>query len=359
MKASPAVMHSDWEISFSTMLQGLACPRSVAFDKTTELRSLLTSPSLAGVMGSCAHVLLSRFAPHSLPERDFESAWKDEVDRAALRLEGPGLGSVPAPESWPGYWLTYTRTKSRLVGSDPPRLPPAAEHRERSADLQRGGGLPLVEKRLRDLERHITGTPDLVYRDAEGALCILDYKTGTRVSPERESAQLHLYAHLVQLETGERPQFGEIDRLRGQTERQRLADSRIKNEVTRAMEVRRVVLEPEPEGAASAEACRKCPYRLVCSRSLVATDEPQAGDLVGRVQDVFHHSSGHPAAVSITTDHNSVVLGGLESRQMNILPGMALLVMGARGAVGGHGLLADWSTVVVTDYQINVSTSPD
>jgi CRISPR/Cas system-associated exonuclease Cas4 (RecB family) len=357
LHVSPAPLPADWEISFSTMWQGLTCPRRVAYDRTGQLRSLLARPSLAGALGHCAHTLLSRYGPRSVDKDAFEAMWISELSNAASSLRGPSTGPVPEPRSWPGYWLTYQRLRTRLIASESRTSPPARTSRDLPGSIRDETGLRLVERELRDPDRRIVGRPDLVYRDARGLICVRDYKSGYTASPERELAQLHLYAHLVEVDVGVRATVGEIDRLRGRPERVDITPRGIQDVVTKAVQARSAVLEPEPGGATTAEACSRCPFRLVCAVRATPSQEA-VGDLEGTVIDTFRTAEGRLSAVVIASRETTVTLGGLESREIDIEPGEGVVVMGARGVLGGQGLLAEWATILVTEDQIQAQRCP-
>ena len=335
------------------MWQALSCPRQVAYDMTGTLGLLLRRPNLRSAMGRCAHAVVRSAEGRSFTSDDFDAAWSADLERERVAAARPSIGPIPDPITWPNYWITYERLHARLVttGREPARQPPLAARP--GATPWSAEDLPLIEKRLRDRIRKIVGTPDLVYRDADGRVTIRDYKSGIGLSPDGESAQLHLYAHILEASTGMAAQVGEIDRLRGVPERQEIQPDRVADVVHRTLEARNAVLAKDVEGAASSGTCLWCSYRLLCSKAVIGEDIPSVGDIVGVVAEAITTPEGRLSALLLTNDGATTALGGLEGRDLSVEVGEVVIVVGSRGRALSGGLLADWSTVVVTEHQVD------
>jgi len=206
----------------------------------------------------------------------------------------------------------------------------------------------MVERKLRDDMRHIVGTPDLVYDD-DGEVCIRDYKTGMNPSPARESAQLHLYAHLVS-GVGLVPIWGEIDRLRGSPERLPIEPNLVNEIVLRATRARRTVLSHSTE-ASTPEICARCAYRFVCPQAK-SVDAEGTKNICGMVTDVIGNAEEQVLAVAISTDDSTVIVGGLEGRDISVEVGVRVLARGLRTGSSTTGLMADWASVIVTEREV-------
>lgn len=343
---APAQVGRDWDISFSTLQRAERCPRQVAYDRMENLRRLLKTPSLAGALGNVTHDLLSRYAAGNLEAEAFDRAWELGIDRARSHLSSHSIGPVPVGRTWPNYWLTYERLRLRLVGTVQPdaipRRPPAKPQTPVGGQV-----LPFVERRLRDVGRNIAGTPDLVFLTDNGQVCVRDYKTGNQPSREAESAQLHLYAHLVSVETGLEVVFAEVDRLHGAPERQVIDPRLVEAVVQRACTARQRVVAGST-GALSAAICSDCSYRAICELRQEVPDASVPQEVAGLVEEVTTAGDGHVVALALETRDGPVVVGGLEGRILDVGPGQPVLVKGARRSSSGTGLLASWSTIVVT-----------
>jgi hypothetical protein len=132
--------------------------------------------------------------------------------------------------------------------------------------------LPWIERRLIDQYRQIVGTPDLVEQRADG-IWIVDIKSGVgplELTPERQ-LQLLIYAHLVVVNGKRQPRRGELLSPSGKSVAMELAPSEIAAAVDRICRLRDRYNALLRRGATTAEmaspspeACRGCPYRVIC-----------------------------------------------------------------------------------------------
>ncbi len=111
---------------------------------------------------------------------------------------------MTASEAWPGPWLCNSGWSPRLT------LKPAPDRRCQlfPSDEQPNGRhwneLPIAVERDGVV---IEGIIDLLYREDDGSLVIVDFKTDVQISEATQSAywhQLSLYAELLAETTGER-----------------------------------------------------------------------------------------------------------------------------------------------------------
>lgn len=347
----PSPVPPTWEISFSTMWQAEMCPKEVAYDMSGGLRNLLRPPYLAGLLGNAAHAMLRDIGPRRVSSASFDKNWTKCLQQLRRAAKRPSIGPLPPPETWPNYWVTYERLRIRIVddsvkevlefGGD--GIPHTGE------PVEATNHLPMVERTLRDSRLHLVGTPDFVYENEQGQLCIRDYKTGANLAHEREAAQLHFYAHLVQC-AGLKPSWGEIDRLRGAPERQRIREDLIEDVVRRAERAREAV-RAHAVSPSTPETCTRCPYSAICSDSR-AVEATRSKSVQGRVSSTILNADGVIAGLRIDSEAGEVVVGGLEDRSMTIVAGDRVLAVGLRKRSVGIGLLADWATVVVTEKQL-------
>ena len=353
----PAPIPDSWPISFSTMWQGLQCARQVAYDRSGQLRALLVAPNLQGALGRAAHGTLRTAAGRTLAQGTLDEVWQEQLIHEGNRLITTSVGAPPPPTSWPNYWVTYERLRARLVRTEETESTYAARRSPKQPTIDARYELPFYEKTFHDIEGGIVGTPDLVYRNPDGDVTIRDYKTGSTSSPERESAQLHLYAHLVERATGFAVRTGEIDRLRGEPERVPITNPEVARLRMLATHVRREVLRPDVSGAQDANTCIRCPYRMICSRALPNAENAALGDLFGVITEVVTTDDDRISALILEVDQDMIALGGLESRSLQLEVGDSIVVLGARGRASTGGLLAEWSTVVNSSQRLTEAAS--
>lgn len=350
----PASVPSTWEISFSTMWQAENCPKQVAYDRSGGLRDLLQAPNLAGLLGNAAHSMLRDMGPGRVTSESFDAQWSRRLERLRSGALRPSIGSLPPPEAWPNYWVTYERLRIRLVDDSANEVVGLIEpgNLRAAESVATTFQLPLVERTLHDSVAHIVGTPDLVYKNSQDEVCIRDYKTGATPSPQREAAQLHLYAHLITC-AGFDPTWGEIDRLRGTPERQPIKAEMVEGVLDRVHRARKGVIE-HSTSPSTPEDCTQCAYSLICSESR-AVEAATSKSVHGKVSATIYNADGTVAGLRVESGEGEVVIGGLDHRALVAVPGERVLALGLRRRSVGTGLLADWATVVVTEKQINDS----
>lgn len=349
---TPASIPIDWKISFSTLWQGEQCARQVAYDRMKTLRRILGRPNLMGALGVVAHQVLGASRSGKVSADEFEHLWTSALEYAGRRMQSTSIGPIPDHESWPGYWVAYERLRARLVneslvGLSKDGIGEGVQHHHGNP------ALPLVECKLDDDIRLITGTPDRVYSSSANEICIRDYKTGAGVNAEKESAQLHLYAHLVSVATGLNSDWGEIDRLRGTPERIQINLKSVMQVVDRATQMRSVITRQESV-AKDPDICSSCVYRLVCPDDLTKGTLGER-DLLGVVERIILSPTGAVSSLVLRSPAGEVVLGGLEPRDFKVDAGEKVLAVGLRRSHSDVGLLAEWSTTVVTESALRTA----
>jgi len=349
---TPASIPTDWKISFSTLWQGEQCARQVAYDRMDTLRRLLRRPNLVGALGVVAHQVLGANRSGKISANDFEHLWHSALELAGRRMQTTSIGPLPGYESWPGYWVTYERLRARLVDESI-----IGHSRDRCAEgMQqhiRNQTLPLVECNLDDDVKLITGRPDRVYSLGANEICIRDYKTGDKGHPEKDSDQLHLYAHLVSVVTGLEARWGEIDRLRGTPERLRINLESVMQVVNRATQMRSIIIEQESV-AKDPDTCSSCVYRFVCPDDLTKSTLGDR-DVLGEVERIVLTPTGSVSSLVLRLPAGEVVLGGIESRDFKVEVGEKVLAVGLRRSFSDVGLMAEWSSTIVAESALPIA----
>jgi hypothetical protein len=182
-----------------------ACSLQVAFRLDPRFKPY-RRPGTAAALGIAAHELLEQVGngdlagvPTAEIESELERRWQALVAEQHEQLcTAWPLGTVPAPERWPGYELTHTRLiaslGSRTQSATMSRSPDAAAPVETELWLEDGDGA-------------VGGRVDRVEHTAGGTR-IVDLKSGWSVRAELtepQRRQLLIYAYLWHAKTGEWP----------------------------------------------------------------------------------------------------------------------------------------------------------
>ncbi len=294
------------------------CALRVAFKASSEYQ-VFNIGSLRGALGSAAHrvledqATLSRYDGEELVSR-FGLAWSSAVDNQRTKLDRQQrLRPVPSPDRWPAYSRTrrgvFEIVRSRKRGF-------------RRSSL--GGSHVQNELAIASQETGLSARIDRVVNTVEGVV-IIDFKTGRSASvEEREShrQQVRLYAYLWHESTGEWPSRCEIRYLDGETEVVQV-DSAVLIEMAVSYRdklrlLRRTLenssgLDNSQIGPRTANTCRFCSYRAVCSRRQYASESAVDGaprDLEGEVTGMA--ASGSEWAITIDTHAGTVPFGSYQ-----------------------------------------------
>ncbi len=186
------------------------------------------------------------------------------------------------------------------ISSGMARLPPSPNSNDSAAlRLFRARTAPsraaaAIEETLEDRATGLFGRPDRVEGDGADRV-VVDLKTGLHQGGATESQrrQLLLYAHLVNVATGDRPTRVAIEDPAGRRWEESITEADVAGAVDEVLdatsEFQLAIRDGAWEGLASpsSETCRRCPYRLVCSPYWKSLDVSWgqgsvAGEVTGR-----------------------------------------------------------------------------
>jgi|GEM_PF-1327024 len=282
-------------ISYSFCAAYRHCPLSVSFGRDPRFASL-NRATTATTLGNVVHEVGKRIGRHqyagvrSQQPRDIvKEIWDQETAKQVNALARDWApAQPPTPPNWPNYAINRTRTVREWVPHVNTALVRGGVSREQwhagegkdSGSYQDPGPLPWSERGLHDPELNICGTPDHVVRRNTG-IWVLDKKTGTQQSePADEQVwQLLLYAHLVQVQTGELPAWAAIVIPGGAAYPIPVTQEAVDLVVTQAVataaeyEASRARGITADMGTPSESACGFCSFREVCPAFAEARDE--------------------------------------------------------------------------------------
>jgi hypothetical protein len=251
-----------------TLLEAIGtCKLQAVFSLDPAFRSL-RRPVPAALLGRAAHRLLEdaargRFRSVPSPElaQVLQAAWDDEMRDAAAQFAVGRLAPPPPPPEWPGYELTRVRLLRRL-----------ARQLRQPRTTRAGTATVSAERPLEDPAIGLHGRPDRV-EQAGSHVRVVDIKTGLEQTDIRpaQRRQLLLYACLVRQQLGRWPDEIAIEDVAGRrlVEQLRPADAAaVVQEAVASVREFNDMLTRSPSvlslAAPSAEACRHCPFRVVC-----------------------------------------------------------------------------------------------
>jgi hypothetical protein len=349
-----------------------ACSLKVGFARDPDFSSLRRLGDSAAV-GIAAHAVYERVARGEYDYPEGEDArtilgkiWDQEVASVQRRLND-AWNPAQVPE--PGEWRNIARARRSILRSQEPRLIPGHERvitglpsEPRSTKLRLAAAtspLPWIERRLRDANLGIEGTPDRVERQVDG-VWILDLKSGwdQDEATDVQRRQLFIYVHLVSAALGERPTHVAIDSRKGrfplqvswpsvETDAQRLAQ--LRSDFNVALEAGAPKLEANP----SAQNCRYCPFRLVCGPSQVTVSEEWRLPLVvtGNVRAVYEDQARTVIDLDILYP---AWRSGVQARVIDVAwttsprMGDVLSIAGVGSTSDGRTLVGAWDTLNYT-----------
>ena len=203
-----------------------------------------------------------------------EELWNTSVAKLYERArEHPLDRRFGAPLTWPGYYLVSAmlRFRARELAGAARRQ---GRHDPEGTSSGRGG--VFFEQRLVAFGGKLVGTPDVVRNDE-----ILDYKSGAVFEDEGHGQeqsvkasfirQLRLYAYLVKEVLGRWPQRGVLIPMVGNQVEVDLEPAACEKEALEAVGMLdryntliHASRDPQDFASPSPEACRWCPYKLIC-----------------------------------------------------------------------------------------------
>jgi hypothetical protein len=348
-------------VSPSTVNSLLQCELRVAFMQDSEFRQWLR-PTPRSSLGIVAHQLAAESAAQqtarSREERSaawLENRWETLVQSQSAALKKAWApASPPEPKDWPGYALVKVRLIRRLLRQ---QAGTTGEHQTGTGLPAHTGQptLPLLERKMSDSATGIHGTPDRVERSG-GRLRVIDLKSGLRQSDvtDDQRRQMLLYSHLVATTLGETPDDLIITDVAGNETLVPSSSSAVADAVLQAQQARdswnsAIADAPTalPLASPDQQACRWCPYRVVCLPSWQACEPgweiPAAAS--GVVKQVARADSH--LEVEITQDLPLYATGD-----------PARLVGGARPefSVGDHVVATDLDRVGQATYRLRWSS---
>lgn len=309
-------------------------------------------------LGSAYHEVLASAGVHSSTNAGsaHETAWARAIscqyERARLHPLDRRFGT---PERWPGYHLVraIALLRAREIASTLRSPGP-------SGILQ--GTRSSREQWLSGAGGRLVGRPDLLRDNV-----VIDYKTGdvhehedSKVAKASYVRQLQIYAFLVSESTGTWPTRGVLVPMEGlplEIELEPAACERIAEDALELMDCynRQVRVEGAATGLASPspEACRWCPYQMLCPAFWEAADDSWT-QLLGMVAAggpalapprPIH--SGVAVALSMSSEAGTTPRGAVELAPLSpdIHPVLGQIHAGTRISVTGLARRADGSVV--------------
>lgn len=243
-------------------------------------------------LGTAYHEVLEKLSKLELPASqlipEMNSLWEEAVGREYQKArEHPLSRRFGSPETWPGYYLAWASMQlqgRRLLAER--AMSPAAGCREGVR------GFVLAEREFVAMEGKLVGRPDLV-RDSE----IIDHKTGEILEEDSEGHEtvksayvrhLHLYGYLVGEALGRRPRRGVLLPMVGNPIEVHLDPTACEREAYEAVALldryNRMISSNAriaDTASPSPQACKWCPYKVVCPPFWANVNEQWAGRLDG------------------------------------------------------------------------------
>jgi len=308
-------------------------------------------------LGTAYHSVLENAADGGAAAAD-EAAWLAAIslqhDRARRHSLDQRFGP---PERWPGYQLVRAMALMRAR-----EFAKASRGAGRSGASE--GGEAAREQWLSAANGRLVGRPDLIRGDA-----VIDYKTGD-VHEQGDSSiakgsyvrQLQIYALLVKERTGRWPARGVLLPMEGppfEVAMEPAACERAAADAVSLLEQynRRMESGGVPARLASPtpEACRRCPYQILCPAFWAAATDSWTGQIGAAAVGGCAQAAPRPIhggaafALSIAADEGTGPLGELGLAPLNpaVHTSLAKVQTGGRVRVTGLARRAD-GTVVPT-----------
>ena len=306
-------------------------------------------------LGTAYHAVLEG-AAGSGAAAAHEEAWlaaiNEQHDRARQHPLDQRFGP---PERWPGYHLIRAMAllRAQEIGSP-------SSNSGRPGAAESGGAAR--EQWLSGAGGRLVGRPDLVRGNA-----VIDYKTGDIYEQGDSSAakasyvrQLQIYAFLVKERTGRWPVRGVLLPMEGpplEVELEPAACDRASAEAVSLLDQynRMIVAGVAPARLAtpSPEACKWCPYQVLCSAFWAAADESwidqigvaAIGGSAPAAPRPIH--DGAALALSLTVNEGTGPRGevGLAPLNPKVHPSLAQVMAGTRVRVTGLARRADGTVI--------------
>jgi hypothetical protein len=330
----------------------LDCGYRVAWRMDIHSRTL-NRPSTYSELGVVAHAVMEEATRGSLvsdsngdPRDAAMAAWDTHLERAHAELISAWKPAVPPnPDDWPGYHLTRARIIRRAVRQMTPNMPTDTKH---SAPL-------LVERELRDDASGLRGRPDRV-AGPRNERRIVDLKTGLRQgeATPHQRRQLMLYAHLVELVTGDRVSEIAIEDASGQIWAEPLERDEVQAMVQELQRVRALYETARDDGdlastaVPSGDVCRWCPFRITCGPYWAALNSTwDHGSALGTIERSLPAAEGSILEMNIDSPTDSAGPGWIISMAPAeiAIAGSLVAITGAESTGTDRHLRWRWSTL--------------
>lgn len=275
-------------------------------------------------LGTAYHAVLERAARGSYDLNSSDPVgrlWADAIERIYTAASAHPLNKrFGTPERWPGYYLALAGVRLRVT-----ELSTAKKPRPATTAPSEVVNAPVRERRFGAFDGKLVGQPDLV----EGNT-IVDYKSGaifddTVDGPSIKAGyarQLRIYGFLVGTSLGKWPTRGVLLPMLGAKAEIELTRDECRAEAENAVNLlditnRRLATAREPSQLASpsADACGRCPYRIMCSAywdsvSPAFAADKRYGDAEGvMLADAERVHGGGAYALRISVERGSVASG--------------------------------------------------
>lgn len=264
----------------------LRCPYQVLLENSAEGKAAQAAPGRggggAGPLGTIIHGVLEQANLSGIKdEAAFEEVWQRQLVAQEAQLVKKQKGYlVPLAYRARNYAVRKMLLRWLVVGKEPVPMGDAV------------GSAEGAEKKLTDKTGVVSGTADLIRRQATGELEILDYKTGRIMEPaisettvpkvkEGYVLQLRLYAALLHEQEDEWPARLIIADLAGSEHEVAFTQEECTELLVSALEQHKQLNLAVAQGRAtevakpSADLCKTCAMRLLC--------EPYASWLASQV----------------------------------------------------------------------------
>ena len=309
-------------------------------------------------LGTAYHEVLEKIVEVDLRHESIEEA-VERLWNQAIAFQQRRVGAHPlnrrfgVPESWRGYYLA--RASVLLRAQELADVSVLSQSRI-STEASSLGSMPTIrEQEFTAFDGRLVGRPDVV-----GAGEVIDYKSGAIIEHDVETEtdvvkvtyvrQLRIYGYLVKQKLGWWPRRGRLLPLGGagvEVVLEPLECEREANEAIALLESYQRTLSaamaPEQLASPSAEACRWCPYKLVCSSFWKSSTPSWSGQLDGAAIEgfvieqptVIH--AGAARSVAVNVQAGSETPRGVQIAPLNpaMHPAVALLGAGDRVRVVG------------------------
>lgn len=265
--------------SISTVSPSLAevlrlCPLRAGLSRANSAGQFVLGQPKAW-LGTAYHSVLEE-AARGTATISHEAAWVAAINRQHDRARQHPLDRrFGSPERWPGYHLVRAMAIMRAQ-----EIEAASRNACRPGGAE--GGDAAREQWLSGANGRLVGRPDLVRGDA-----VIDYKTGevheqgdTSVAKASYVRQLQIYGFLVKESTGRWPARGVLLPMEGpplEVELEPLACERAAAEAVSLLDQYNRHIEagvaPISLASPSPDACRWCPYQVLCPAFWAAASE--------------------------------------------------------------------------------------